>query len=58
MPYTHRKGTSARLGVLCPEQEEGEEGEGGTVLSYIELPFAEEVETSLSHCTSHLTTYT
>jgi len=39
----YRKGTSARLGVLCPEQEEGEEGEGGTVLSYIELPFAEEV---------------
>merc|ERR1719234_583677 len=35
----YRKGTAARLGVLVPEPAE----DGGISLSYIELPFAEEV---------------
>ena len=36
---TPRKGSNARLGVLAPELGE----DGGTVLAYVELPFAEEV---------------
>ena len=35
----YRKGTAARLGVLVPEPSDS----GGISLSYIELPFAEEV---------------
>ena len=35
----YRKGTAARLGVLVPEPSD----DGGISLSYIELPFAEEV---------------
>lgn len=39
----YRAGTAPKLGALIPEEQKGEDGSQTTVLSYIELPFMEDI---------------